>query len=1501
MLRSSLLILVLATACSPATIPGGPSTPRVALRPSSGEVSWFTTIQDAIDAAAPGDTVSVPAGSYTEDLHITTAITVAGAGQGQTLLTGTVDITGTDVTTFSGFGITSPSYVVSGTWYTTPVGVNIDGDGGTVHVRDVAVRYFQYGLYSVGNASSVIGEVTAAYNQYGITAEWDYAHTLQNNLVHSNAIAGILSTGSTGLIAHNTLWGNGFGAGTVNPAGAIALGADETSQVANNLVTANAVGIDCVACGSTFGTNLVWGNAADYADDASAAATDLALDPLLAGLSEGDIHLSPGSPCIDAGTSLGVTVDLDGDARPSGEAPDIGCDEFVGSETSLLLTEVMANAATESTGEFVEVYNAGSTAVDLAGFVISDGDATDTLQAYGSSGTILAAGAWAVILDSEYDGVYTIPADTVLLTTGDTTLGNGLTTSDPVSLYEADGTTLVASFTHPADPGDGISLELVDLDTGDVSGNWRASVCAAGSSPGASHCFPESGDPAGLVITEVMANATNERTGEFVELYNPTAEEIDLGGLVLSDGDSQDLLQGYLGGATLLGPNEHALIVDPDFAEDYVLPAGLVLMTTPDSTLGNGLANASDGVELYQADGTTLIDRYTWVMDPGDGVSVEKVDYALGDVSGNWVSGATGCGGGHSAGRLNGAAGGRCEAVIISEVMANALDEDTGEFIELYNAGSAAVDLAGLVFTDGDAIDVLQAYGGSSTALAPGAYALVLDAEYAGEYAIDAGVVLLTTADTTLGNALSVHDPVTLYEADGVHLLDAFRFPANPGNGISMERQYLEVLDDASNWAASTCAGGSSPGTALCTEEDDGGDYAGFILISEVMSNPLNESTGEFVELYNAGPDAVDLAGFVIYDGDASDPLEGFTDPLDTVLDLGGYAVILDAGYAGEYTIPSTALLLTTDDSALCSGLAVDDPVTLYEPDGASLVDSYTWPLDAGDGRSVDRIDLTVGDVESNWAPSDCASGSSPGQANDDCTGSVSTTDADGDGYDSIADGGTDCDDTNATVHPGAVEVCDNGVDDDCDGTAGACGIEGSLTPSDADVTVTGVAGMRLGYDVEVTDFDGDGAGDLLIGSYYGTSSDGDIRAGLAFVTYGPISADTDMSGSQDLTLQGENASDYVGRVLAGNGDLDHDGADDMVVTSYRNGTYTTSGGTAYLFYGGTRLTGTRMVDATADAILYATLSNDYLGSDAAFVGDLNGDGLDDLALGAYGYDTPKVSNVGAVYLIWGSATPLSGAADIATVANATVTGVGLSDFLGFLRQLSSAVDADGDGIGDLWLGTSYPDTPAREAGAACLFYGDSAWPAETTLAEADASFLGAVALDCLGEGTAAPGDVDGDGYSDLLVGGETADHGSDADVGGAWLFLGGATRRSGTFDATSTADAVIWGAVPGDKLGMGVAGGDLDSDGNADLVLGAWGVDSGSGTSDVGAVYVFGGPVSGTLTTSSADAILTGEDASSALGECVRVADLDGDGQLDVLAPADGADELAVFFGGGI
>ena len=658
-------------------------------------------------------------------------------------------------------------------------------------------------------------------------------------------------------------------------------------------------------------------------------------------------------------------------------------DEYAESGLDLRLTEVMANAVSESTGEFIEVLNVGAGSVDLGGLVLSDGDQSDVLVAFDFSTTVLLSGERALVVDSQYAWQYTIDPDVPLLTTLDNHLGNGLTTADPITLLESDGSTVIATLSFPSDPGEGTSLELVDVDAGDVAGNWQASQCAAGSSPGAAACFPDVGDPASLVITEVLANPTDESSGEAVELFNSGAEPVSGAGLVLRDGGGHDdVLQGFGGGATLIGPGEHALIVDPDFEWQVPLPPGLILLSTPDATLGNGLSTA-DTVTLLQPDGVAVIDSFSFPTDPGNGVSIEKADYAGGDVASNWVEGSASCATGHSVGRLNHAAGSTCGPVVVSEVMANPLSESTGEYVELWNAGAAAVDLAGLMFSDGDVVEALVPWNAGPTVLAAGAYAVVVDAQSPGDPAIPADVVVVTTPDNTLGNALATSDGVQLLEADGATVIDEWSGPFNPGNGTSVERVFvLGAPNDAANWMASPCAGGGSPGLPNCASTGDlGGDFSDLdLLVTEVMANPLVESTGEYVELYNAGPDAVDLGGFLLWDGDAIDPLEGFTDPADTLLAAGAWAVILDSSYANEYSIPVDALRLTVDDAALGSGLAINDIVVLLEPDGVTLVDGFSFPEATDDGVPVQRLDLAVDDIESNWAPAAC--GPTPGAAN---------------------------------------------------------------------------------------------------------------------------------------------------------------------------------------------------------------------------------------------------------------------------------------------------------------------------------------------------------------------------------------------------------------------------------------------------------------------------------------------------------------------------------------
>jgi hypothetical protein len=150
--------------------------------------------------------------------------------------------------------------------------------------------------------------------------------------------------------------------------------------------------------------------------------------------------------------------------------------------------------------------------------------------------------------------------------------------------------------------------------------------------------------------------------------------------------------------------------------------------------------------------------------------------------------------------------------IVINEVMANALDEDTGEFIELYNTGEEPVDVVGLKFTDGDATDIIQPFRkGDKGIIPPKSYGVILDSEYAEEYQIPDAAVLLTTKNTTLGNGLTTNDPITLFDETG-KVLDTYSHPFNPGNGISAEKLDSLEGDEPDNWKESRDLSGSTPG-----------------------------------------------------------------------------------------------------------------------------------------------------------------------------------------------------------------------------------------------------------------------------------------------------------------------------------------------------------------------------------------------------------------------------------------------------------------------------------------------------------------------------------------------------------------------------------------------------------------------------------------------------------------------------------------------------------------
>ncbi len=364
-----------------------------------------------------------------------------------------------------------------------------------------------------------------------------------------------------------------------------------------------------------------------------------------------------------------------------------------------------------------------------------------------------------------------------------------------------------------------------------------------------------------------------------------------------------------------------------------------------------------------------------------------------------------------------------------------------------------------------------------------------------------------------------------------------------------------------------------------------------------------------------------------------------------------------------------------------------------------------------------------------------------------------------------------------------------------------------------------------------------------------------------------------------DAKLVGKEG-DSAGARISGAGDVNADGHDDLLVGAPNNEDGGYGAGAAYLVLG--PVTGT--VDLSlAAAELVGEEANDLAGDSVSGAGDVDGDGHDDLLVGASRHNDRLDEYAGAAYLVLG---PVTGTLDLSR-ADAKFVGEEYSDFAGF--DVSDAGDVDGDGHDDVLIGAMGGDDGGGNAGAACLFLG----PVTGTigLSMADAELVGEDDGDQLGWSVSGAGDTDGDGHADLLVGTYSQYEGG-AYAGAAYLVRGPVT---GILDL-SLADAKLVGEETHDYAGRSVSGaGDVDGDGHTDLLIGAAGHDEGGagGPYAPGAAYLVLGSVNGTLDLSLADAKFLGAEEEDAAGFYVSGAgDVDGNGHHDMLigAPSHGA-----------
>jgi hypothetical protein len=474
----------------------------------------------------------------------------------------------------------------------------------------------------------------------------------------------------------------------------------------------------------------------------------------------------------------------------------------------------------------------------------------------------------------------------------------------------------------------------------------------------------------------------------------------------------------------------------------------------------------------------------------------------------------------------------------------------------------------------------------------------------------------------------------------------------------------------------------------------------------------------------------------------------------------------------------------------------------------------------------------------------------------DDCTEDTGGTDADGDGFLAYED----CDDSDAAINPDAEEVCWNETDDNCDGDTDEDCEEIELSSSAIKLlgeNTSDLAGWSVSF---AGDTNADGFDDLLIGAPCEDS--GGTDSGSAYLVQGPITSSFDLSLA-DAKLIGENAGDQAGRYLSGAGDFNGDGYDDLLIGAWAldysyGGSYD---GAAYIVHG--PVSGNYDL-SYHDAMFYGESVGDHAGQGVSSVFDMNGDGYDDVVVSS----PARNSMAGSVYLING---PLTGVLSLAS-ADAELSGESSTDHAG--NHVSSAGDVDGDGNFDLIIGAELESTTAMHSGAAYLVSGPIT--ADMSLSGATAKLLGENYLDSAGSSVAGAGDFNGDGYDDLLIG-ANSENTAFAGAGAAYVVFGPVTGSN----TLSSADAKLLGGSTYGGAGYSSSGcGDVNNDGFDDILVGSHGYDHGSGV--VGAAYLVLGPTSGQAALSSVGTIFVGESAAGI--DVAGYGDSNADGWNDLL-----------------